>query len=96
MDIAAAIRARKRIKVYYDPGERIVEPHALGIGSDGQILLRAFQVEGASASGEHANWKLMRIDRMEAANDNGDTFSEPRPGYKKGDKAMTRGIIEEL
>lgn len=95
-DFAEAIRARKRVKIYYEPGERVIEPHCYGIGSNGQLLLRAFQVSGASASGEHAEWKLFRLDRMGPANDNGDEFNGPRPGYKRGDKAMKRKIIEEL
>lgn len=94
--ISTAIEERKRLEINYDPGDRVVEPHAVGYGSEGQILLRAFQVSGVSKSGEHENWKLLRVDRLKAANDNGETFPGPREGYKKGDKAMTRGIIREL
>lgn len=91
-----AIRNKQRLLIDYEPGERIIEPHALGYGSSGQLLLRAFQIEGVSASGEHENWKLLRVDRLLAVNDNGCTFDGPQDGYRRGDKAMKGGIIEEL
>lgn len=91
-----AILNRKQMTLYYDPGQRVIEPHALGYSSDGNLLLRAYQTGGASASGEHEHWKLFRIDRAGVANDNGVQFDGPRPGYKKGDKAMKGGIIAEL
>jgi predicted DNA-binding transcriptional regulator YafY len=94
--IKNAILNRKRMTINYDPGERVIEPHALGYSKDGNILLRAYQLSGASASGEHEHWKLFRIDRMDGAGGNSEGFDGPRPGYKKGDKAMKGGIIAEL
>ena len=94
--LIAAIKGRRVVSFWYDPGVRVVEPHALGYGSDGQLLLRAFQVEGASASNQCFNWKLFRLDRMRSARLKGDSFSAPRPDYKRGDCAMKRGIIAQL
>lgn len=91
-----AISSKQVIQLKYDPGDRFIEPHALGYGSDGQILLRAYQVECVSASGEHQNWKLFRVDRIEAADANGESFKGPREGYKRGDRHMKGGIIIEL
>ncbi len=59
-----AIRERMVLTLYYEPGERIIEPHAYGLSAEGKPLLRAFQTAGASASGEHENWKLFRVDRI--------------------------------
>lgn len=95
-DLSKAIRNRSLIKLKYPPGERIVEPHAFGRRSDGKLLLRAYQIDGASASGEHQNWKLFRIDRMANVVVSHQTFVGPRPSYKRGDKAMRGGIICEL
>lgn len=95
-DIAESIRTKTCLKIFYEPGERLVEPHTLGIGSDGQYLLRAFQVAGASASGEHKDWKLFRVDRMRLIGGSGGASMAPRPGYKRNDKAMKGGIIEEI
>jgi predicted DNA-binding transcriptional regulator YafY len=94
--LIAAIEGRRLVSFWYDPGVRVVEPHALGYGSDGQLLLRAFQIEGASASNQHFNWKLFRLDRMRGASFNGRSFPAPRPEYKRDDRAMKRGIIAQL
>ena len=94
--LIAAISGRKLVTLWYDPGARVIEPHAFGIGTDGQLLLRAFQIEGESKSGEHVHWKLFRIDRMRDVAHNGVTFFGPRPEYKQNDRAMTRGIIAQL
>ncbi len=91
--IQAAIENHRVLNVDYDPGWRVIEPHCLGRGRQGQLLLRAFQTSGASASGEHINWKLFRLDRMRAANDGGEGFSGPRPLYNANDSAMKGGII---
>lgn len=91
-----AVESRSEIRLEYEPGMRTVEPHAFGYGSSGQLLLRVFQTGGASASGEHYNWKLMRIDRLVSAEPTGNTFPGPRPGYRRGDKSMTGGIIAQL
>lgn len=94
--LKSAIGSRNLVYLSYDPGGRVIEPHALGYGSDGQILLRAYQVEGVSASGEHENWKLFRVDRISAADVDGTCFQGPRDGYRRGDRHMRRGIIIEL
>lgn len=94
--IAAAIAKKLILKIVYPPGARLVEPHALGRSAEGNLLLRAYQAEGASASGEHQWWKLFRIDRAESIELNGGEFDGPRPEYKRGDRAMKGGIIAEL
>jgi hypothetical protein len=94
--LIAAIEGRRLVSLWYAPGLRVVEPHALGYGSDGQLLLRAFQIEGASASNQHFNWKLFRLDRMRDACFNGRSFPAPRPEYQRDDRAMKRGIIAQL
>lgn len=48
--ITDAVQNRTCIRIWYEPGERLVEPHTFGRGADGQLLLRAYQVSGASAS----------------------------------------------
>lgn len=94
--IKQAIEGRKVLEIDYPPGKRFVEPHALGYSADGNALLRAYQTAGASASGEHVNWKLSRIDRAGSAGPTGNSFSGPRPDYRRGDSAMKGGIIAKL
>jgi len=94
--IAAAIQGKRCLRINYDPGDRLIEPHTLGRGSDGQLLLRAYQVSGASNSGEHEHWKLFRVDRIHFIEPDYAVSNAPRHGYKRGDKAMKAGIISEL
>ena len=94
--VQSAIEGRQVLDFDYYPGNRTIEPHALGYGSDGQLLLRAYQTGGASASGEHAHWKLFRLDRADRVMPTEDFFSGPRPGYVRGDKAMKGGILAQL
>ena len=94
--LIVAIESRRLVSLWYDPGVRLVEPHALGFGSNGQLLLRAFQVDGASASRQYFNWKLFRLDRMRDASLSGGAFPAPRPEYKRDDFVMKRGIIAQL
>lgn len=94
--IVAAIQSRHRLKINYPPGQRVVEPHALGRSKDGNLLLRAYQTGGASESGEPVEWKLFRLDRMASADDLGEEFDGPRPLYNPNDPAMKGGIIARL
>ena len=94
--IADSIRKSRKMRVQYGPGARLIEPHALGYSSDGNALLRAYQTEGASVSGEPAQWKLFRLDRMRSIEVSDEPFDGPRPGYRRGDDAMKGGIIEQL
>lgn len=94
--VTTAINRLKRLTIWYEPGARVIEPHCLGIGTDGQVLLRAFQTEGASSSGEHSHWKLFRLDRVKRVEQLTEGFDGPREGYKRGDRAMKSGIISQL
>lgn len=91
-----AVRKRHVLLINYPPGERLIEPHTLGYGKNGQLLLRAYQTAGASASGEPDHWKLFRVDRCLSAKPSGDVFQLPRDGYKLADPVMNGGIIAEL
>jgi predicted DNA-binding transcriptional regulator YafY len=94
--LVAAIEGRRLVSIWYDPGVRVIEPHAVGYGPDGQVLLRAFQVAGASESGQPIHWKLFRLDRITDAKLNGRSFKKPRPQYRRDDPVMTRGIIAQV
>lgn len=95
-EVARAIKERRIIELNYTVGRRRVEPHAIGYGSSGAILVRAFQIEGASASGEHEWWKLFRLEKCQSLSLSEERFEGPRPEYRRGDKHMPLGIIAEL
>lgn len=92
--IVRAIENTKVLIVRYSAGERVVEPHTLGIGTSGNLLLRAFQRAGASQSGFHEGWKLFKVDELISIDIIDEEFTT-RHDYKRGDKAMSI-IIKEL
>ncbi len=94
--IARAIARRETLIIDYPPGTRVIEPQCLGWSGEGLPLLRAFQTEGASASGETSDWKLFRVDRVLRSTPTGDSFVGPRPLYNPNDKAMKGGVIARL
>lgn len=94
--IVEAIQNRVRLNFDYNGYGRTVEPHTLGISSHGNVLLRAYQTSGGSSSGSIPAWRLFNADRITALTLDSSCFQNPRPGYTRGDSAMTGGIIEEL
>lgn len=93
--IIQAIHDRETLRINYNGGERIVEPHCCGYGTDGQALLRCFQVYGFSRSGHPTAWKLMSITAIRLCVKTGNKFSSPRPGYNPhGDKAIPRVLAK--
>lgn len=94
--ITGAIRAKERLVFNYYPGDRVIEPHALGRSKSGDLLLRAYQVEGASDSGKPVGWKLFRLDKSDGGRGHGTTFPCARPLYNPNDPAMTGGIIARI
>tara|TARA_R110002124_G_scaffold272675_1_gene441876 strand:- start:52 stop:348 length:297 start_codon:yes stop_codon:yes gene_type:complete len=91
-----AIQRQNRLEIQYSLGRRVIEPHTLGRGRDGRLLLRAYQVSGVSASGESAGWKLMHVDRIGGVPSTSGSFDGPRSGYKTSDSVMVGGIIAEV
>ena len=87
--IVDAIRNRKVLSLVYDGISRKVEPHAYGIGTSGNELLRCYQVAGSHGSDKSHDWDLLIVPKISALSDTGDTFAGPRPGYRRGDKAMS-------
>ena len=91
-----AIRERRILSVVYPPGSRLIEPYAIGFTAAGKIVVRAWQREGASASGDDEGLKLMRLDRFETVDVTSLHFFGPRPDFKPDDPAMKGGIIATL
>lgn len=94
--ITAAIQAKRCLLINCAPGVRLIEPHTLGRSKDGALLMRAYQVSGASASGEPEGWKIFRLDRLTSLEPDDTQSAAPRNGYKRGDKGMRGGIISEI
>lgn len=91
-----AIRERRILRVLYPPGERLIEPYAIGFTQAGNIVVRCWQREGASASCGDEGMKLMRLDRFLGAEATTLHFFAPRPEFDPNDTAMKGGIILAL
>ena len=92
--LVAAVKGRNIIAFEYDGKPRSVEPHAVGITPKGIAVMRAFQSGGDSATSVRS-WKLFTVDKIVDLITSDATFSEPRPGYVTGDRAM-QSVLAEL
>lgn len=100
-----AIRRRKVVSIYYtgdEPGGnglRTIEPVCLGISKAGNIILRAWDIEGASYSAYNGEqplpgWRIFLFHKISSLNPTGEVYNEPRPNYNfDGDKSMTQVFI---
>ena len=94
--ISEAIRHGHELLIRYrGGGVRVVEPHTLGVGSKGQLLMRAYQTGGDSKSGETDKWKTFLVDEIDEVTDTGGASGPPRLGYRRNDPLMKSGIIAE-
>lgn len=92
--LTAAIHNQHLVMARYHGVNRVWQPYALGLGSDGQPLLRVFEVTKAGSpipANELQQWKLMRVDRVESLKVTGTGFTA-KPEYRQPDKAMTQII----
>lgn len=90
-----ALRQKKVLELQYDGFNRCLEVHAVGYSTAGHPIMRAWQVSGGSSSGERSGWKLMRLDEARTAVISSAPSHAPRPGYKRGDRAVERIVCEQ-
>jgi predicted DNA-binding transcriptional regulator YafY len=100
-----SIAKRNKCVIYYigdEPGGRglrEIEPVCLGYSKAGNLVLRAWDYQGASHTaykGEQPlpGWRLFRLDKITMFRSTPETFNEPKPNYNpNGDKSMTKVII---
>ena len=93
-EIHTAIHKRRLLQFYCEPGDRVVEPYAYGVGPGGRELLRAYQRAGQSHSREEG-WKVFHVDELQNIFILDDGFEAPRLGHVRNDPSMTK-IYAEL
>ena len=103
--IQYAIKNKKRVVIYYDGDEpggrglRLIEPVCLGRSKRNNLVLRAWDDEGASHRGylgtrPMPGWRLFKVDKILSFKPTAEVFTTPRPNYNpNGDKSMTSVII---
>lgn len=92
--IIDAINTRKVLSFTYDGFDRVVEPHAVGVSTAGNNVLRCYQTQGGHVTPDH-EWDLCDISKIFGLMTTGQNFVGERPGYRRGDKHMTT-IFAEL
>jgi predicted DNA-binding transcriptional regulator YafY len=104
-DVQSAIKKKRVIMIYYDgtdnggKGYRLIEPLCLGYSKKGNLVLRAWETEGASWSEKHEGnylpgWRLFRLDKIFTFKDTLDKFYDVRPNYNpNGDRSMERVLV---
>jgi predicted DNA-binding transcriptional regulator YafY len=107
-DVRDSIKNKKVMIIYYDgndnggKGYRTIEPVCLGSSKKGNLVLRAWETEGASWSAQNdANylpgWRLFRLDKIFTYRPTTDNFYTMRPKYNpSGDKSMERVFINAI
>lgn len=85
----SAIDQGRVIKFDYNGTVREVEVHAVGVSTAGNPVMRGWQINGGSLSGNHAGWKLFDLEKVPETYSLTDTPSlTPRKGYRHDDAAM--------
>jgi predicted DNA-binding transcriptional regulator YafY len=91
--------------MYYDGDEpggkglRLIEPVALGRSKKNNLVVRAWDEEGAShrsylGTRPMPGWRLFKLDKIVSYKPSGENFNTPRPNFNSnGDKDMTSIII---
>lgn len=100
-----AIKRRQVCVIYYTgdipggPGLRTIEPVALGRSKRGNLVVRAWDIEGASHTAYLGTqplpgWRLFRLDKIASFKPTPDIYNEPRPNYNfNGDRSMKDVIV---
>jgi len=100
-----SIKKKSIMIIYYDgddnggKGYRTIEPVCLGYSKRGNLVLRAWEREGASWSEKNKGnilpgWRLFRLDKIFTYKPTMDNFMDIRPYYNpNGDRSMDRVLI---
>jgi predicted DNA-binding transcriptional regulator YafY len=103
--VRKSIEDKQKIIMYYDGDEpggkglRLIEPVALGRSKKNNLVVRAWDEEGASHRGylgtrPMPGLRLFKLDKIVSYKPSGENFNTPRPNFNSnGDKDMTSIII---
>jgi len=87
--ICQAIKEMKLLTFTYNRLLRTVEPHAYGISTMDEYLLRCYQVPGDNVAGTSPGWQVILTANITGLTLSSDSFSSPRSGYEKDDKSLS-------
>lgn len=73
----------KVIVFMYGESDRIVAPFVLGVSSEGNPLMRGYQLEGTSKSGKGPGWRVYQIIKMDDIEDHNEFFEPEEFDFKR-------------
>ena len=85
--ICEAIRTMTLLQFEYDGLPRVVAPHAHGISTADNEVMRGYQTDGESSS-YPLGWRLWIVEKMVGVKDTEVTFPAAFPDYAEDDSAM--------
>ena len=74
--ILTAMEWPQLIVFRYSDSDRVAAPFVLGISSEGNPLMRGYQLEGISRSGKGEGWRIFQIRKMENVGNHQDFFDK--------------------
>lgn len=90
--VVTALKERRVVIFSYKGHERVVEPHALGKGTDEKPVLLAWQLRGGSQSEPPPGWRVFVMAEISGLKATDETFAKPRPdfGTQKGGRGLKK------
>jgi hypothetical protein len=89
-----AVRRGRCLELSYAGHERVVEVHITGFTSEGEPLMRVWQVRGGSTSGQPTGWKMFHLGQVQSARLSIEPSSAPREGYQPHDPVIRRVMCQ--
>lgn len=86
--LVSAIQNRMVLRCFYNGKPRVIEPQAYGISTAGNEVLRVFQREGGSKSGQPVRLKLFEVAKISKLEATGEIFGKAQPEHNPNDSAM--------
>ena len=79
--LVRAVLERRLLHFSYQGHARVVEPHAYGVSSAGEVVLHGYQTAGGSASEPPPGWRTFTVAEMSEIVAAEAGFSRPRKSY---------------
>ena len=73
-DILTALERQELLSFEYKGRDRLVAPFVFGVSSEGNALMRGYQIEGSSRSGKGAGWRVFQVREMSLVGLYGESF----------------------
>ena len=91
--IVSAIQERRVLAIRIGSGERVVEPHALGLDYVGKAHLLCYDVSAPAAEGRRG-WTVLAVNDRTDVMPLGDRFNRARAGYRRDDTGLCSVVAQ--